>query len=323
MVQTTTHDAGLLSPAHVVALGEQPRRSAVSDHIQHRPAAGPSQLAWHRFRHDRVAVVALAVCALIVGFALSADVIAMVTGHPYHAVNLRNRLQVPLSPGHLLGTDAHGRDVLVRLAYGGRVSLLVASLAAAATLALGATVGVVAGYAGGAVDAVVMRLVDVLLSLPGLSLLILIGTLYSPGPLSLALVLAALGWMPAARLVRAEVLALRRRGHVEAARVAGASDARIALHHVLPNVAPTLVVWTSLAIPGLILTEAALSFLGFGVRIPTPSWGNMLQDAKDFYTISWTNVAIPGLMIYITVLAITLVGDGLRDALDPRSARLR
>jgi ABC-type dipeptide/oligopeptide/nickel transport system permease subunit len=319
MFQPTAHNAGLRSRGRVAALVAQPRhRGVASDYPATRPVVGPSLIAWHRFRQDTVAVVAFAVCALIVGFALSADVIATVTGHPYHAVDLHNRLHAPLSPGHLLGTDAHGRDVLVRLAYGGRVSLLVAGLAATATLALGGAVGIVAGYAGGAVDAVAMRLVDVLLSLPGLSLLILIGTLYGPGPIGLALVLAALGWMPAARLVRAEVLTLRRRGYVEAARVAGASDARIAMRHVLPNVAPTLVVWASLAVPGLILTEAALSFLGFGVRIPIPSWGNMLQDAKDFYTLSWTNVAIPGLLIYVTVLAITLVGDGLRDAFDPR-----
>jgi peptide/nickel transport system permease protein len=166
-----------------------------------------------------------------------------------------------------------------------------------------------------------MRLVDVLLSLPGLSLLILVSTLYSPGPVGLALLIAAIGWMPAARLVRGEVLSLRTRGYVEAARVAGAGSGRIVLRHVLPNVVPTLLVWSSLAIPGLILTEAALSFLGFGVRIPIPSWGNMLQDAKDFYALSLSNVVLPGLMIYLTVLSITLVGDGLRDALDPRLTR--
>jgi peptide/nickel transport system permease protein len=283
-----------------------------------RPLASPARLAWQRFSRNRVAMTALAGCALIIGFALAADLISAATGHSYHAVDPRNRLQAPFSPGHLLGTDAHGRDVLVRLAYGGRVSLLVAGLAATVTLALGAAVGAIAGYAGGAIDAVAMRLVDVLLSLPGLSLLILIGALYSPGPAGLALVIAALGWMPAARLVRGEVLSLRQRDYVAAARVAGASGAGIVRRHILPNVTPTLVVWTSLAIPWLILTEASLSFLGLGVRIPTPSWGNMLQDARDFYTLSWTNVAIPGLMIYLTVLAITLVGDGLRDALDPR-----
>ena len=319
MVQMTAHDAEHLGLDQAVTRDAWLRRHAAAIiRTQARPTAGPYLLAWRRFRRDRVATAALTLCALVVGFALSAGLIAEATGHSYHAVDLRNRLQAPLSPDHLLGTDAHGRDVLVRLAYGGRVSLLVAGLAAATTLALGAATGAIAGYLGGAVDAVAMRLVDVLLSLPYLSLLILVGALYSPGPVGLALVIAALGWMPAARLVRGEVLALRKRGYVDAARVAGATDGRIIIRHILPNVAPTLVVWTSLAIPWLILTEAALSFLGLGVRIPIPSWGNMLQDATAFYTRSWWNVFLPGFAIYITVLAVTLVGDGLRNALDPR-----
>jgi peptide/nickel transport system permease protein len=318
MAQTTLHPADLLGFGQGTARGQSRSEAALRD-WDRRPAPRDARHpAWQRFRRNRIAMAALVVVVLVAAFALAADPIAAATGYTYHAVDLRNRLQAPLSPGHLLGTDAQGRDVLVRLAYGGRVSLLVAGLAAAATLVIGAAAGATAGYMGGLTDAAAMRLVDVLLSLPALSLLILVGALYSPGPIGLALVIAALGWMPAARLVRGDVLALRRRDYVTAARVAGAADGHILLRHIAPNVAPTLIVWTSLAIPGLILTEAALSFLGLGVRIPTPSWGNMLQDAREFYTLSWTNVAIPGLVIYITVLAITLVGDGLRDALDPR-----
>lgn len=134
----------------------------------------------------------------------------------------------------------------------------------------------------------------------------------------MAFILAAVGWTGVARLVRGEVLSLRERDFVDAARVLGASNARIITRHIFPNVIPIIVVWVSLAIPGFILTEAALSFLGLGVKVPTPSWGNMLQGARDYYTRSWTNVFIPGFMIYITVLAISLVGKGLRDALDPR-----
>ena len=163
-----------------------------------------------------------------------------------------------------------------------------------------------------------LRLVDVLLCLPGLSILILVSALYRPGWVGLALLLAVTSWTGIARLVRGEVLSYRSRDFVDAARVMGASNARIIFRHIIPNVVPVMIIWISLAIPGLILTEAALSFLGFGVRIPTPSWGNMLQEAAPFFTLSWTNIFIPGMAIYITVLAISLIGNGLRDAFDPR-----
>lgn len=262
-------------------------------------------------------MAALAVLVGIVLFVAAADLIAAATGFPPDKGDLRNQLAAPLRNGHLLGTDVNGRDILVRLAYGGRTSLLVAGLAAVATLGIGGIVGATAGYFGGLLDALLMRLVDVLLSLPGLSLLILVSVLYQPGPVGLAFLLAGLSWAGIARIVRAEVLSLRRRDFVEAARVTGASNVRVIGRHILPNVLPTMTVWISLAIPGLILSEAALSFLGFGVEIPTASWGNMLEQAKDFYTRSWTNVFFPGMMIYVTVLAINIVGNGLRDALDP------
>jgi len=281
---------------------------------------GPSNLGRvaRRYWKNRVARVALMVLIAIVIFVVAADVVAAWTGYRVDQGDIRNPLLPPLSDGHLLGTDVNGRDVLVRLAYGGRTSLLVAGVAAATTLCIGGLVGSVAGYAGGPIDAVLMRVVDVLMCLPGLSLLILVSVLYQPGKYGLAILLAALGWTGLARLVRAEVMSLRYRDYVLAARLLGGTDAHILRRHVLPNVLPTMIVWTSLAIPGLILTEAALSFLGFGVEIPTPSWGNMLEQAKDFYTESWLNVFIPGLAIYVTVLAINLVGSGLRDAIDPR-----
>ena len=280
--------------------------------------AGFYRRSWRRFRQNRIALLALVGFALILAFALSAGLIARWTGHGYEDPDLPNKLGAPFENGYVLGTDALGRDLLVRLAYGGRVSLLVAGVAGFSTLIIGGVVGAVSGFFGGLVDSFLMRLVDVLLTLPSLSLLILIFTLYSPPPVGIALVLAAFSWAGVARIVRAEVLSLRTREHVTAARVLGATNGQIIRRHVLPNVLPTLLVWASLAIPGLILTEAALSFLGFGVRIPTPSWGNMLQDAEDYYRLSWTNALIPGLMIYVTVLFTNLIGDGLRDAFDPR-----
>jgi peptide/nickel transport system permease protein len=275
--------------------------------------------AWRRFRRDKVALVALVVVILIVAFTLGAGLLATyVTHFDYRRGDLGNQFRAPFTDGHVLGTDANGRDILTRLAYGGRVSLMVATLATMTILLIGASVGATAGYFGGFIDSVLMRLVDVIITIPGLSLLILVAALYRPGPAGLALIIAAIGWTGVARLVRGEVLTLRNRDYVEAARVVGASNSRIIASHIMPNIVPIIVVWVTLAIPSFILTEAALSFLGLGVQVPTPSWGNMLQGARSYYSRSWTNVFIPGFMIYITVLAISLVGKGLRDALDPR-----
>jgi ABC-type dipeptide/oligopeptide/nickel transport system permease subunit len=163
-----------------------------------------------------------------------------------------------------------------------------------------------------------MRLVDVLLSIPGLPLLILIASLYSPGPVGLAFVLAAVSWPGIARIIRGQVLELRGREFVDAARSLGASPVRVVLRHILPNILPLMIVYISLTIPGLILAEAGLSFLGIGVQVPTPSWGNMLGDAQQFFRTNIAGVLIPGLMIYITSLTMNLVGNGLRDALDPK-----
>lgn len=283
-----------------------------------RATPGYARRAWQRFRRDRVAFVGLVLTAVIIAFALAAGLISSLTGHTYWRGELGNQFVAPFSEGHLLGTDTNGRDVLVRLAYGGRVSLLIAAMAAVTTLLLGGAVGAAAGYFGGWVDAVLMRLVDVMLSIPGLPILILISVLFKPGVVGLAIILALLSWPGVARLIRGEVLARRSSDYVEAARVLGANHSRIVLQHIVPNVVPTMVVWMSLAIPSLILTEAALSFLGFGVRVPNPSWGNMLNGATDYYSKSWTNVFIPGFMIWLTVFAINLIGNGLRDALDPR-----
>jgi ABC-type dipeptide/oligopeptide/nickel transport system permease subunit len=284
-----------------------------------RSTPGFYKRSWRRFRRNRISMVALMVVGLVVVFVLSAGLISeFVTHKTYSENSLANKLAAPGEDGYILGADANGRDILTRLAYGGRVSLLVAILAAVSTLAIGGAVGSISGYFGGLMDTILMRLVDVVISIPALSLLILISVLFKPGYVLLAVVIAVVSWTTVARLIRGEVLSLRRREYIEAARVVGASDSRIIARHIFPNVVPLVIVWASLVVPGLILTEATLSFLGLGVRIPTPSWGNMLQDARASFRQSWTNVFFPGFMIYITVLAINLVGNGLRDALDPR-----
>lgn len=284
------------------------------------PTPGFYSRAWRRFRRDRVAMIGLWLTVAIILFVLAADVISWATGQTFWrgSIDRSQTFLPPFSPHHLLGTDTNGRDVLVRLAYGGRVSLLVAVLAGLTTLVIGAGLGAMAGFFGGWVDGLTMRSVDVLLSIPGLPILLLIAVLYKPGVVGVAFVIAILSWPGVARLIRGEVLARRQSDYVEAARVIGAASGRIILRHIVPNVVPLAVVWLSLAVPSLILVEATLSFLGFGVREPTPSWGNMLDGATTYYAKSWTNVFIPGFAIWLTVLSINLIGNGVRDALDPR-----
>lgn len=274
--------------------------------------------AWGRFRRDHVAMTSLVIAVLIIGFVLAAPLVAKGTGFSYAENHLQQKLSPPLTNGYLLGSDGNGRDILTRLAYGGRVSLMVALFATVAELVLGLGFGVVAGYYGGWVDTVIMRFVDVMLSIPTLPMLILIASLYNPTVIVLALVIGALNWPGDARLIRGEVLSLRGREYIEAARVVGAPSRTVILRHLLPNVTPILLVQASLTIPGVILIEAIVSFLGLGVHVPTPSWGNMLDEAARFYRLAWTNVLFPGLMIYLTSLTLYLVGIGLRDALDPR-----
>jgi peptide/nickel transport system permease protein len=313
-------DAGAVTGEHGDTTAPRLASSpALLDGTFPRSSPGFYRRAWRRYRQNKVAVGALVIVAAIVVFSLGADAVsAYVTGFDATENHLDERLSKPGENGYILGSDGNGRDLLTRLAYGGRVSLAVAALATLSTMLIGGTLGATAGYFGGARDTVLMRLADVLLSIPTLSLLILISSLYRPGTAGLAIFIAAVGWPGLSRLVRADILQLRKREFVEAARVLGASDRRILTRHLLPNALPTMIVWSSQVIPAFILTEAALSFLGFGVRIPTPSWGNMLAEAQQVYRTNWTNVFFPGFLIFLTSLTINLAGNGLRDAFDPR-----
>jgi peptide/nickel transport system permease protein len=289
--------------------------------LQRRAPQGYIRQSWLRFKRNRISVIALGVTLFILAFSFGAPLVSMfITGKGYQEQSLLNQLQPPFSEGYVLGSDNLGRDVLTRLAYGGRVSMTVAFLAMVGALAIGGTLGAVSGYYGRWIDSLIMRFVDILLSIPNIFLLIFIGSMFSLSPIGLALVIAIVAWLGLARLIRAEVLSLRERDYVEAARVVGASDARVIGRHIFPNVLPLVIVWATLVVPVLIITEAALSFLGYGVQTPIPSWGNMLREAQRFFIHQWTLAFIPGLMIYITVLAINLLGNGLRDALDPRLA---
>ncbi len=279
---------------------------------------GLLSVVWRRFRQDQVACAALAVLVAFVLLALAAPLVSRYVSHvPPEKQNLLRPLWPPGAPSYL-GTDELGRDVLTRLVYGARISLGVAALTVAIALSLGALLGALAGYYGGLVDNLIMRSVDVLQSIPSLFLLILIAALFNVGPVSLAMLIAALSWTGVSRLVRAEVLSLRARDFVTAARALGAPDGRIIVRHILPNVVPVLIVWATLSVGNVILIEASLSYLGLGIQPPTPSWGNMLTNAQQYVFRAPTLVYLPGAAIFLTVLAINAVGNALRDALDPR-----
>ncbi len=283
---------------------------------------GNAARAWRRFKRNRVAVVALAVLIAIVLFSLSAGFISSyVTGFDYEENHLDLARSQPGENGFILGSDANGRDVLTRLAYGGRVSLVFATMAALVTLLIGSTIGMVSGFALGWTDTAFMRFADVLLSIPAISILVLVSSIYRPGYFTLALIFSLLLWPGIARIVRGETIAIRNQPYIEAARVNGATNKRLVGRHIFPNVLPIMLIWASQVIPAFIITEAALSFLGLGVQPPRPSWGNMLLEAQNYYMTNWTNVFLPGMMIFLTALSINLIGNGLRDALDPRMER--
>jgi peptide/nickel transport system permease protein len=289
---------------------------------------GLMEMAWQRFRRDKLAMLGLAVLATLVVLSLSAPLLSRwVIGFAPEQVELGSTLKPPGyrvgldQPTHWLGTDELGRDVLTRAIYGGRVSLYVSFLTVIVSLTVGTVTGAIAGYYGGVVDNLLMRFVDIMLSIPALFLLILISVVFRPGVTGLAFVIASLSWMGASRLVRGEFLSLKARDFVDAARVVGAKPARIIFQHILPNATSPIIVSATLALGGVILTEAALSFLALGVQPPTPSWGNMLTNAQQYLYRAPYLIVIPGFFIFVTVLSGNLMGNGLRDALDPKMRR--
>ncbi len=279
-----------------------------------RPAQRLWRLTWRRFRAHRLGLAGLAVVAII---ALASLLAPWLTPYDPNKTNLDAMLQGP-SLAHPFGTDELGRDLLTRVLYGGRVSLAVGVLSVALAVSIGTSAGALAGYYGGRLDNVLMRVVDFMISLPSLFVLILLATLYGTKPATIVLVIGGLRWMGTARLVRASFLSLREQEFVQAARCLGASSSRIIVRHLLPNALGPVIVAASLGVAGAILAESSLSFLGLGIQPPMASWGNMLRNAQDqLLRAPWT-AFFPGLMIFVTVLSINYVGDGLRDALDAR-----
>lgn len=276
----------------------------------------PFMIAWERFQRNRLARSMAYVVLALVLLALFAPLVA-----PYSrdAVDLSNRYSPPAA-GHWLGTDDMGRDVLTRLIYGARASLAVGLISTGISIIIGVTLGAISGYFGGLADNLIMRLVDIFMCFPFFLMAVVMAAVLGPGIGTVMIVSGVLSWPGLARIVRAEVLSIKQREFVEAAHALGLSTPAIITRHILPNSFAVLVVYATLGIAGGILGEAGLSYLGLGVKMPMPSWGNMLQAAQNFTALTkypWLWIP-PGLMILVTVLSINILGDGLRDALDPK-----
>ncbi len=296
--------------------------------LQGRPAATvvrPSRSlwsnAWWKVRHDRLTIIAFLVLVLIALLSAAADLFATYVFHYSFEKQdlLRNYQRPSLQPlAYLFGTDEIGRSQVVRLLYGGRISLAVGFIAAFVNLTVGVGLGLAAGYFRGWIDDIYTWFVTTLNSIPTLFLLLIIAAVWQPGPVTLTVVIGLLFWVGISLFVRGQTFALREREFVIAARTIGARDRRIMFRHILPNVLPLIFVLAAIDIGAIILTESALSFLGLGIVPPTPTWGNMLTNATAYFVKAPWLVYPPGVMIFITVLCLYLIGDGLRDALDPR-----
>jgi peptide/nickel transport system permease protein len=298
----------------------------------------PRELAWTRFKQDKAAIVGLVVIFLLVLIAILAPVIARIIGHgpnELFGAEATDEFGLPKGPSKefLFGADTAGRDVFVRVLYGARTSLIVALGATGFAVVVGIVLGLAAGYFGGKVDTIISRVTDIVLSVPSLLFAIgivavcsataqgCLGGLVKPGLTLVIFVISLFTWPFITRIVRGNTLSLREREFIEASRSLGASQVRIMFREVLPNLVAPIIIYATLLIPQNILFEAALSFLGLGVPQTTPSWGRMISDAARIFEVAWWLMVFPGLFLIATTLAFNLFGDGLRDALDPKSNR--
>lgn len=296
--------------SNVVALSSEGRRS-------HSRSFWRDALAF--ILRDRLTLFAISVLLIFtLTSSISPVIIERVFSLEVNEISVPDSFKLPGEDGFVLGTDQLGRDQLLRLIYGGRVSLTIAYLASALTVFIGITLGLLAGYYGRQVDDLISWGVNTLSAIPPLFLLLIAAAVWEPSAEVLVVVLAALGWVGTSRLVRGEVLSLKERDYVLAARALGASDFRILIFHILPNVFSIVMVTMTIIAGNLILIESGLSYLGMGIQPPTPTWGNMLTDSRSYLVTGVHLIFTPGILIMITVLCFYLVGDGLRDALDPR-----
>ncbi|MDI3339442.1 MAG: ABC transporter permease [Sphaerobacter sp.] len=282
-----------------------------------RKPESQARIVWRNFRRNRLAVAGGVVVILLYLVAIFAHVLAP---QDYKAFNAGMPLKPP-SAQHWFGTDRQTRDVFSRVIVGSRVSLSVGLVSASMIIIIGVTLGALAGYFGGPVDNAIMRFTDIMLAIPGFFLLLTAAALFTPGLQTTMIVIGATSWMSTARLVRGEFLRVKAQDFVLAARALGAPNLRIIVRHILPNVLAVIIVQLTLWLSFAILLESGLSFLGLGAQPPTPSWGGMLADGRVNMQKAWWETVFPGMAIFITVLSFNLVGDGLRDAFDPRQRR--
>jgi peptide/nickel transport system permease protein len=290
---------------------DQPRLKPVM--LKQQPVSNRARF-WRAFLRNRVAVIGLVIITLMVLGAVFAPLIA-----PYDPItpHYTTRLAPP-SAQFLLGSDELGRDVLSRLLYGARISLVIGFVAQAVSITIGGTLGLLAGWYGDWIDDVLMRVTEIFYAIPGLMFLIVWVTIFDPNPVSIFLALGLISWPGNARMMRGQVLSIKELDYVTSARALGASTRHILLYHVLPNAIGPMVVLASLGIAGAILSESILSFLGLGIQIPTPSWGTMVSAGRAQLTTAWWNAVFPGLIIMLTVLGFNFLGDGLLDAMQPK-----
>lgn len=288
-----------------------PNVARLTEDIQ--PVSNRSRF-WRAFRRNRIALLGLVIVSLMIALALFADVVA-----PHNPIepHYTERLQPP-SARFPLGTDELGRCIFSRLVYGARISLVIAFIAQTVAITIGITLGLVSGWFGGWIDDLIMRVTDAFFAIPGLMFLIVWVAILNPSPVTIFVGLGLIGWPTDARMMRSQVLAVKELEYVVAARALGAGTLRIMLQHLLPNAVAPSIVLASLGIAGAILVESTLSFLGLGVQIPNPSWGTMIDIGRNYFTSAWWYAIFPGLAIMLTVLGFNFIGDGLRDALDPR-----
>jgi peptide/nickel transport system permease protein len=280
-----------------------------------RAAPRPRHEVLRRLGRHRSAMVGGGICLLMVAVALLADLLAPF--HPYEGYKLKDSLTPPGAP-FWLGTDDVGRDILSRILHGARISLTVGLVVQAISITVGTTLGLISGYFGGRVDDVVSAITTVMMAFPSLLFAIVVMAVLGPNIFNVFLALGLVNWPAVCRLVRGEVLSLKEREFVLAARAVGAPGLRTMLRHILPNCAGPIIVVATLGMASAILAEASLSFLGLGVQPPTPSWGSMLAQGRDFIHTAWWMTTFPGVTIFVTILGLNLLGDGLRDVLDPR-----
>ena len=288
--------------------------------IGRRPARSLVGNAMRMLRGDRLTMFAAGTLVLFAVLAVLAPVITQALRLPANSVDLTQRF-LPPSPTHALGTDDFGRDQLARLLFGARVSLSVGFLAAAINLTVGVGLGLVAALYGARVDDIISWLINTLRSIPGLFLVLIVASMFRVGPEGLAVIIGLTSWMGGARLVRGQALQIRELEYIGAARSVGATNGRILLKHLLPNVLPIAIVLLGIDVGEAILRESALSYLGLGIQPPDASWGNMLNNAQSFFTRAPWLVYAPGAVIAVTVWCLFTLGDGLRDAFDPRNVR--